>query len=81
MENKIKHLEMIENVIQRMAGNSFHLKGWAVTIVGIIGGFSANMCDKRFFVLAFVPLVMFWFLDAFYLQLERKYIIYVITGL
>ena len=73
MEDKLRHLEMIENVIQRMANNSFQLKGWAVTIVGIIGGLSANGSDKRFFLLTFVPLIMFWFLDTFYLQLERKF--------
>jgi len=33
MENKIKHLEMIQGVINRMASNSFALKGWAVTLV------------------------------------------------
>ena len=73
MTNKIKHLEMIENIIQRMAGNSFQLKGWAVTLVGIIGAFSSQGSDKRFFLLTFVPLIAFWFLDSFYLMLERKY--------
>lgn len=28
MENKIKHLEFIQGVINRMANNSFMLKGW-----------------------------------------------------
>ena len=41
-EQKIKHLEMIEAVIERMGNNSFQLKGWAVTLVGIIGGLSAQ---------------------------------------
>jgi len=31
MENKIKHLEMLQNVIARMASNSFIIKGWSVT--------------------------------------------------
>jgi len=31
-QNKIKHLEMIEAVIERMAKNSFQLKGWAMTL-------------------------------------------------
>ena len=31
MDNKIKHLEMIEAIIERMANNSFLLKGWAIT--------------------------------------------------
>ena len=28
----IKHLEFIQAVITRMAGNSFVLKGWAITL-------------------------------------------------
>ncbi|MBO6301465.1 MAG: hypothetical protein J6N15_03400 [Ruminiclostridium sp.] len=73
MEKKMKHLEMIEGVIERMGSNSFQLKGWAVTLVALIGGFAAQGSDKRFFLIAFIPLIAFWFLDAFFLQLERKY--------
>lgn len=69
----MKHLEMIEGVIERMGSNSFQLKGWAVTLVALIGGFASQGSDKRFFLIAFIPLVAFWFLDAFYLQMERKY--------
>lgn len=72
-ENRVKHLEMIEDVIERMGNNSFQLKGWAVTLVTIIGTLAAQGSDKRFFALAFVPLVAFWLLDTYYLQLERKY--------
>lgn len=73
MDNKIKHLEMIENVIQRMATNSFQLKGWALTLVALIGSLAGTGKDKRFIVLAFIPIIAFWFLDSYYLQLERKY--------
>ena len=73
VEKKMKHLEMIENVIERMGNNSFQLKGWAVTLVALVGAFAAQGTDKRFFLLAFVPLLAFWFLDSFYLQMERKY--------
>lgn len=73
MDKKIKHLEMIENVIQRMATNSFQLKGWALTLVSLIGTLAGAGKDKRFIILAFIPIVAFWFLDSFYLQLERKY--------
>ena len=72
-EKKIKHLEMIESIIERMGNNGFQLKGWAVTLVSIVGTLSANGSDKRFFLLAFIPLLAFWALDAYYLQLERKY--------
>ena len=73
MENKIKYLEMIENVIERMARNSFELKGWAVTLIALVGALASQGSDKRFVVLAFIPAVTFWFLDSFYLQMERKY--------
>ena len=73
MENKIKHLEMIESIIERMGSNSFQLKGWAVTLVSIIGALAARETDRRFFLLDFIPLIAFWAIDAFYLQSERKY--------
>lgn len=75
MEKKIKHLEMIESVIERMSNNSFQLKGWAVALVTLVGTLSSKGADKRFFLLTFVPLLSFWFLDSFYLQSERKYTI------
>ncbi|QTE71021.1 hypothetical protein JRC49_14750 [Clostridiales bacterium FE2011] len=72
-DKKIKHLEMIETVIERIGNNSFQLKGWSVTLVSIIGALSAQGSEKKFFLLAFIPLLAFWMLDAFYLQIERKY--------
>ena len=73
MENKIKHLEMIETIIERMGNNSFQLKGWAVALVSIIVALAARETDRKFFILAFIPLIAFWFIDSFYLQTERKY--------
>lgn len=73
MENKVKHLEMIESVIDRMGHNSFQLKGWAVTLMSIVGALSAKGSDKRFMLLGLIPLIAFWLLDSYYLQLERKY--------
>jgi len=72
-EKKMKHLEMVEGIIERLGNNSFQLKGWAVTLVSIIGALSAQGSDRRFFLLSFLPLVAFWLLDSFYLQKERKY--------
>lgn len=71
--NKMKHLDMIESVIGRMGQNSFQLKGWAVTLLTIVGALATKEADKKFMILAFIPLLAFWGLDAFYLQLERKY--------
>ncbi len=47
-KNQIKHLEMIEAVIERLSKNSFQLKGWAMTLVTAIIALSAKDADKRF---------------------------------
>ena len=70
---KIKHLEMVQAVINRMASNSFMLKGWAVTIVAATFALAARDANQVFFIIAYVPIVMFWFLDSYYLRLERQY--------
>jgi hypothetical protein len=32
MEAKLKHLEFVQVAVSRMAGNSFLLRGWSVTL-------------------------------------------------
>lgn len=64
---------MIERVIDRMGNNSFLLKGWAVLIIVAIFTFAGNDDNVRCILFTNVPLVVFWGLDAYYLQLERKY--------
>jgi len=64
---------MIQGVITRMASNSFMLKGWAVTLVAGTFVLSAKDSNSLFFLIAYIPILMFWVLDSYYLQLERKY--------
>lgn len=72
-ENKIKHIELIENVITRMSNNCFQLKGWTVTLVSAISAISTQGSERRFIFLSLIPLFSFWLLDSYYLQVERKY--------
>ncbi len=74
MENKIKHLELIQGIINRMASDSFMLKGWAVTLVAGIFAISAKDADKMYFLVAYIPVIIFWFLDTYYLKQEHLYI-------
>ena len=71
--NKIKHLEMVQGVINRMASNSFMLKGWAVTLVAGIFALASKGTDKLYFLIAYIPIVVFWGLDSYYLLQERLY--------
>ncbi len=73
MENKIRHLETIQGIINRMAGNSFTLKGWAVTLVVGIFALAGKDIDKMYFFAAYIPILTFWGLDAYYLLQERLY--------
>ena len=73
MENKIKHLELVQGVISRMASNSFFLKGWAVTLVAGIFALAVGEADKSYFLVAYVPVIIFWVLDSYYLLQERLY--------
>ena len=70
--NKINHLNMIQQIISRMSNNSFKLKGWSVGIMIAIYAFAGNNSHKAV-VVTLIPLIVFWSLDAYYLMLERKY--------
>ena len=70
--NKEKHLEMIENIILRMANCSFLIKGWTLTIVAAVFGLAAKNLDIKFIIIAYI-IPSFWCLDAFYLSKERQY--------
>ena len=36
MDRKIKHLEFIQGVINRLASDSFRMKGWCVVLVAAL---------------------------------------------
>jgi hypothetical protein len=72
-ESKIKHLELIQGVINRLAGNSFLLKGWTVTLTAALFVFSAQDADLTFAFIAPFSALTFWGLDAYYLRQERLY--------
>jgi len=72
-EEKIKHLEFIQNVITRMNTNSFQIKEWAVTLVSALLAIFASTQNNYFVLTAILPALVFWFLDAYYLMQERKF--------
>lgn len=49
------------------------LKGWAVTLVAGIFALSSKDTSSIYFLVAYVPIIIFWFLDSYYLQIERQY--------
>ena len=72
-EGKIKHLEMLQAIITKMANNSFVIKGWCVTLVAGLLALSAKDSNHTLVFIAYLPLLMMWGMDAFYLRQERLY--------
>lgn len=70
------HLTFIEGVISRMNSNSFSMKGWMVTVVAALAALFAGSTSgnaKVYLYIAIIPVIIFWCLDTYYLQLEKKY--------
>lgn len=85
MDDKVlKHLEFIQNTINRMSTNSFIIKGWAITLIGVIISFTE--IDGRYLfynssynlpiemVILLLVIVLFWSFNAYFLMQERRYI-------
>lgn len=73
MENKTKHLELVQGVVNRLSTNSFLLKGWSVVLVSALFALSTPNSNVSFVLLAYFPAVVFWGLDAYFLGQERLY--------
>ncbi len=67
----LKEIDIIQDIIKRMAFNSFMLKGWTITLVVV--SLLIKGTDKYQIWIAFIPLLVFWFLDAYFLWQERLY--------
>lgn len=69
-EVQFREINLIQDIIKRMANNSFLVKGWSVTLVVVtmlLKGTSSHI------LIAFIPVIAFWILDAYYLRQERMY--------
>lgn len=73
MENKHKHLEFIQGAINRMAGNLFLLKGWTITLIAALVALATKDSNDLYFLIAYIPAVMFWALDGYFLAQERRF--------
>ena len=66
----IEEVKIAQDIIKRMAGNSFNVKTWTITLIVATLLFKGN--NNHIFI-AFIPLIAFWFLDSYYLQQERLF--------
>ena len=78
-----KELDLIQDVIKRMAQNSFQVKAWLIGILSALvvleskSIFAQAGSDKVFSIemnlFLLLPILCFWYLDAFFLSTEKLY--------
>ncbi|WP_311924450.1 hypothetical protein [Enterococcus avium] len=77
IENKRFHMQIIQGAIERMASNSFIIKGWSLTAFGgLFTLFIANQDKLWSYDLLWLTLIcalVFWWHDAYYLKIERQF--------
>jgi len=72
-DNKLKHLEFIQNIITRMNSNSFMLKAWTISLVSALFALAANDANMNYVLVSYIAIPVFWILDGFYISQERQY--------
>lgn len=74
-DKKLKHLELIQNIVSRMGGNLFYLRGWVITLIaGVLVLLTQISTSERVpLIFIFLITVLFWAYDAYFLGHERMY--------
>ena len=69
-----KEIDLIQACITRMANNSFLLKGWAISIIAVVLALADKAANPALLsTVLLIPLLSFWYLDAFFLRTEKMY--------
>ena len=78
-----KELDLVQDIVKRMASNSFQVKAWLIGILSALIAFEKDAifaeagADKllsiKMNLFLFLPILCFWYLDAFFLSTERLY--------
>lgn len=72
-ELRVKHLEMVQAIVARMSNQAAALKNYCITLTTAVCGFAVTLQRPFVALLAVMPILIFWLLDAQYLRLERQF--------
>jgi hypothetical protein len=72
-ELRVKHLEMVQSLITRMAGYGASFKSYCITVTTAIIGFGFTLHRPIVAALALLPVIAFGAADAQYLRVERRF--------
>jgi len=68
-----KNYEITQKIIQRLTVQSFAIKGFSFTFVGLIGNILKDISSPLLLSTSVLAIAVFWFLDTFYLNAEKAY--------
>jgi len=67
------YLSILQDVIGRMGTNSAGCKTWCIALVSAIVVIISDKGNPNYAWATLIPIVLFFFLDAYYLGLERRF--------
>ena len=70
-QEQIEELKIYQDIIKRLAENSFRIKAWTVTL--IVGILLFKDVGIELLLISMIPVLSFWFIDSYYVHLERFY--------
>ena len=70
----LKEIDLIQGCIERMAKNSFSIRGWTISLVAVILAILPAEVDLKIVgTVGVVCVSCFWYVDGFFLSCERLY--------
>jgi len=68
-----EYFKIIQNVIARMAQNSFQIKAWSATLFTAIILLTYSIINLIVYIVLLIVIGLFWSLDSYYLKQERLF--------
>jgi uncharacterized protein (DUF486 family) len=72
-ELRVKHLEMVQSIVARMASYGASFKSYCITVTTATCGFAITLQRPLVALVAVLPVAIFAVLDAQYLRVERRF--------
>ena len=74
MDDVRQYLQMLQDIINRMASNSSNCKAWAITLFTAMAALMIGVeVMRQWLWIILFPIVLFYYLDAYYLGLENDF--------
>ena len=68
-----RNTETTQRNIQRLTVQSFAIKGFSFTFIGLVGNILKDISSPLLLTASVLAIAVFWFLDSFYLSAEKAY--------